>query len=83
MLIIGGGTKLYIESPRTSVSSNKAEIYNCDDGKSVELPPLPNAMFGQSVSWDGKSIIYACGGANWSESFSDCYILNLRNNKFK
>ena len=77
LLIVGGGTKLYLKNHTQSPITDQAELYSCD-GESVQLPDLPQQLFGASLGWDGESRITACGGATWKRSYSQCFQLDLR-----
>ena len=46
---------------------------------SLELPDLPQEVFGAGISWDNqRSVLYVCGGATWTQAYSNCYSLDLR-----
>ena len=79
LLILGGGTKLYLNNQAASLVSRKIELYSCDGGNSVELPDLPQEMFGAGLAWDNaRSVLYVCGGASWTQTYSQCYSMDLR-----
>ena len=108
LLILGGGTKLYLNNQAFSPVSKKVELYSCDkgmvkamkicnfqlnflkfclqfsylhqdEGMSLELPDLPQEVFGAGISWDNqRSVLYVCGGATWTQAYSNCYSLDLR-----
>ena len=79
LLILGGGTKLYLNNQAASLVSRKIELYSCDGGNSVELPDLPQEMFGAGLAWDSdSSVLYVCGGASWTKAYSQCYSMDLR-----
>lgn len=79
LLILGGGTKLYLNNQAASLVSRKIELYSCDGGNSVELPDLPQEMFGAGLAWNSaSSVLYVCGGASWTQTYSQCYSMDLR-----
>ena len=49
------------------------------EGMSLELPDLPQEVFGAGISWDEeRNVLYVCGGASWTQAYSHCYSMDLR-----
>ena len=75
-MLVGGGSSLYLTSPSTSPVLAAVELLACPVRPS--LPPVPAPVFGASLHWDGLSSLLSCGGGTWSQTYQDCFILDLR-----
>ena len=76
LLLVGGGSSLYLTSPSTSPVLAAVELLACPVRPS--LPPVPAPVFGSSLHWDGLSSLLSCGGGTWSQTYQDCFKLDLR-----
>ena len=74
-MVLGGGSALYLTSPSASPVLDSVEVVGpCP----ASLPDYPHVVFGASLHWDGQTSVHSCGGATWTETFQDCFVLQLR-----
>ena len=76
LVVVGGGSSLYLTSPSTSPVLTAVELLACPVRPS--LPALPAPVFGSSLHWDGLSSLLSCGGGTWTQTYQDCFVLDLR-----
>ena len=77
LLILGGGSKVFITKQDQSPVLDDFELFGCSDGTPT-LPPYPFKMFGPSMVFDGEKTLWVCGGANWQGPLDACYSWDAR-----
>ena len=75
LVIQGGVSKLRLDDIANSEITNVSEAIGCQEN--ISLPNYPRNVFGTQLSFF-KNMFWSCGGANFEETFSDCYIIDSR-----
>ena len=78
LLVLGGGSKIYVDNHDQSPIVESFEIFGCS---SSFLPDYPTAVFGTNMIWmeggQGEKLM-VCGGADWQKVYQECYSWNPR-----
>ena len=70
----GGLSEISVDSQRRSPIMRSVELASCPGSVSYSLPSFPSEMFGGQAVWLGDSqTIMVCGGANWTDTYPQCY----------
>ena len=78
LLVMGGGSHIYIDSHDESPVLKSFEIFGCSTSS---LPDYPREVFGANMIWmerDGEKVLLVCGGADWKTVHNSCHIWNPR-----
>ena len=58
--ILGGVEALYLNNIVSSPLLKNFEIFGCNEGKSISLPPYPREIFGAQMFWKSESEEQCC-----------------------
>ena len=81
LLVLGGGSQIYVDSHDQSPVLQSFEIFGC---LTSSLPDYPIKVFGTNMIWmkrDQEEILIVCGGADWKRAYQKCYSWNPRLDK--
>ena len=73
LLVLGGGSKIYVDNHDQSPIIKSFEIFGCSISS---LPDYPTAVFGTNMIWmEGGQAekLVVCGGADWQKVYKECY----------
>ena len=75
LFIQGGVSKFRTDEVFKSEITNVTEVIGCPDN--ITLPNYPKEAFGSQLSYFNNTF-WSCGGANFEDTFSECYTLDSR-----
>ena len=78
LLVMGGGSHIYIDSYDQSPVLQSFEIFGCSTSS---LPDYPKEVFGANLIWmekDREEVLLVCGGADWKRVYDQCHVWNPR-----
>ena len=76
LLVLGGGSKIYVDSHDQSPVLKSFEIFGCS---ASSLPDFPMEVFGTNMIWmERENVLRVCGGADWKKAYINCYMWNPR-----
>ena len=79
LFIQGGVRKFRTDEVYKSEITNVTEVIGCPDN--ISLPNYPKDVFGSQLSYYNNTF-WSCGGANFEQTFSECYAFESRYESF-